>query len=137
MLFTSYQQALDYMGDKPSRPYPKGSPRSTRIVRLHAVVTMLYHYTHVVVYTPDFMSLDSGGWQTVTTKRRMNDAIGDMLYQKDYIWYVVEKGTERRVKYFDGIQIDYKGHILNAPNPLNIKAGQTIKLSLFDFTLNA
>jgi len=119
MLFSSYIAAWSYLGKKYDRPYPKGSPRSTRIKRSSqnygADVTIRYHYTDVVVYTPDHMVLNTGGWETVTTKRRMNDAISGYIYQKNWIWYVVDRQTGEHIRFFDGIRIDYAGHVLNTP----------------------
>lgn len=52
-----------------------------------------YHGTDVVAFNSRHVWLDSGGWQTVTTKLRMNQAsnqfdLGYRVYQKDFQWYV-------------------------------------------------
>jgi hypothetical protein len=51
------------------------------------------HRTNVVKFNHDKTVLDSGGWKTVTTKRRMNEAskeygLGYYVYQKDFDWFV-------------------------------------------------
>ena len=52
-----------------------------------------YHDTNVVIYDGHNVSLDSGGFKTATTKRRMNQAsaqwnIGYHVYQRDFEWFV-------------------------------------------------
>lgn len=55
-----------------------------------------YHDTVVVKWNPFEIILHSGGWQTVTTKRRMNQASNDFhlgfsVYQKAGDWFVTWK----------------------------------------------
>lgn len=52
-----------------------------------------YHATSVVKFNDDTIMLDSGGYRTVTTKRRMNQAavqfdLGFQVFQKGYEWFV-------------------------------------------------
>ena len=52
-----------------------------------------YHNTQVVRFNDDEIILDSGGWQTVTTKLRMNQAsnmfhLGFRVSQRQYEWFV-------------------------------------------------
>jgi len=56
-------------------------------------IVVRYHNTDVVKFNADKVILNSGGWQTVTTKVRMNQAanqfgLGYYVYQKNHIWYV-------------------------------------------------
>lgn len=51
-----------------------------------------YHSTDVVEFDSCFVSLNSGGWKTATTKARMNQAsnqfgLNYQVYQKDLQWY--------------------------------------------------
>jgi hypothetical protein len=52
-----------------------------------------YHATEVVRFSPDKVTLNSGGWKTATTKLRMNQAsnqfgLGYTVRQKDFSWFV-------------------------------------------------
>lgn len=52
-----------------------------------------YHDTNVVEFTQDTITLNSGGWQTVTTKRRMNEVsaqygLGFHVSQENFKWWV-------------------------------------------------
>jgi len=56
-----------------------------------------YHSTDVVVVTPKTIRLNNGGWKTLTTKTRMNQAsrqygLGFNVYQRNYNWFVDYKG---------------------------------------------
>ena len=58
------------------------------------VLRVTYHTTDVVtVYPNGRIDLDHGGWRTVTTKLRMNQAsnqfrLGFLVWQKDFEWFV-------------------------------------------------
>jgi hypothetical protein len=72
-------------------------------VRLHA--------TDVVVIHPDnTYTLNSGGWQTVTTKDRINKFSPARLCQSKGIWYV------DGFPFVDGMKVDANGHPINAVN---------------------
>ena len=78
---------------------------NTELDRLtHDSIGVLLHRTYVVVFYRDGkVKLNSGGWQTVTTKDRMNRFSPFQVYQDDHEWYVVtNKGT---VDFEDGMVI--------------------------------
>ena len=57
------------------------------------ITYVVYHKTAVVKYTNDKIVLNSGGWETKTTKDRMNQTAEEhmldyMVYQKNYEWFV-------------------------------------------------
>ncbi len=52
-----------------------------------------YHKTPVVTVTDKTIVLNTGGWRTVTTKRRMNQAanqfgLGFSVHQADFAWTI-------------------------------------------------
>ena len=75
---------------------------------------MKYHRTVVAKFKRCFgggktVQLNTGGWFTYTTKRRMNQFARDheldfCVYQKDFDWYVSVNGDERP---FDSTGIDF------------------------------
>lgn len=71
--FQSYDQAIRFMGSKYDRPYGRG--RATRVIRTADGVGIKYHNTIVVEYLAKGVKLDSGGYRTLTTKSRINDAL--------------------------------------------------------------
>lgn len=60
----------------------------------HQVV--VYHSTRIVRWNATEIILNSGGWQTATTKKKMNQAANQFhldftVYQEDFNWYVTFK----------------------------------------------
>ena len=58
-----------------------------------------YHQTSVVKFNYNEIILNSGGWETVTTKSRMNQTsnqfdLGFKVYQKDFEWFVRWDGKD-------------------------------------------
>ena len=67
-----------------------------------------YHYTDVVCWNNKKIVLNSNGYRTATTKRRMNQAseqfgLGYRVFQKDYEWYVEHRG--KVYDFYDGITL--------------------------------
>lgn len=119
MIFHSFAEAEKYMGEKACRPYPKGSPRSTKIHYLSAQrIVVKYHWTNVVIFRPDYIELQTGGWQTVTTKRRINDAVAGSVSQCHWQWTYYDPVRKMSFDFFDGMQVDYEGKLLNPPQEL-------------------
>ena len=70
---------------------------------------VIYHKTAIVSFDQDKITLRSGGWETVTTKRKMNQASEQFnlkfsVYQKDYVWYVVTP-QGHTIEFTDGITL--------------------------------
>ena len=71
-------------------------------------VAVKYHATNIVVFDPDVIRLDSGGWFSATTKARMNQAsnqfsLGYNVFQKKHAWYVSFNGET--TPFVDGITL--------------------------------
>jgi hypothetical protein len=70
-------------------------------------LSVIYAGTMIVEKAGDTITLNSGGWETVTTKRKMNQAarqfaLGYSVYQKDYRWFVMLPDG-RTVPFRDGM----------------------------------
>ena len=81
----------------------------TNIVTLQGLTSIVYHSTAVVQFDDDKIILNSGGWETVTTKTRMNQAsneygLGIDVYQVDFTWYVAYKGET--IPFTDGMTLN-------------------------------
>ena len=58
-------------------------------------VGIMLHSTYVVKIHPDnTYTLQTGGWQTVTTKDRINQYSPVRVYQRKYEWFVKLNGKE-------------------------------------------
>lgn len=102
--------------NKSSRPIEN----NTRIERRDDDIAVRLHGTDVVTFHKDnSVTLNSGGWLTVTTKDRMNTYLGSRahVYSKRGLWYVAGMGDwTGGVRYFDGIRIAFDGTVLNPPD---------------------
>ena len=72
-----------------------------------------YHSTDVVVFDADVIRLDTGGWFTVTTKTRMNQAssqfgLGYGVYQRKGLWYVEHNGITHSFGHSERIELNRK-----------------------------
>lgn len=93
----TWHEAMEFIGERDSRKIDN----NTYLVRGYAdTLAVRLHNTEVVTYFPDGrIMLNTGGYETTTTKRRMNSYSSAYVYQKDCEWYVVHKGI---TKLFNG-----------------------------------
>ena len=77
------------------------------------------HGNHIATYNyaNKELSLFDGGWQSVTTKSRLNAlcnefATGFGVFQKNWEWYVSDF-QKTVVDFTDGITVDYNGCFVN------------------------
>lgn len=86
-------------------------------IRYHksdGTVVIRLHFTDIVTFHPDdSITLNSGGWQTLTTKDRMNKFSPFLLYQEKNIWYVVNNynGKGQTYVFADGIRFYLDGTV--------------------------
>ena len=71
---------------------------------------VIYTKTKIVEWSEKMIVLNSDGWETVTTKRKMNQAshqfgLGFSVFQKNFEWFVVTP-QGHTVGYFDGMEIE-------------------------------
>ena len=70
---------------------------------------VVYHKTAVVKYNDDKIILNSDGWESATSKTRMNQAskqysLGFDVYQINFSWYVDYKGET--IPFKDGMTLN-------------------------------
>ncbi len=75
----------------------KVSGVATSVSTINGVTSVVYHNTTVVQFDSKTITLNTGGWQTVTTKARMNQAssqfnLGYGVSQVKGKWFVDFKG---------------------------------------------
>jgi len=108
----SYDKANEILGKRNSRRLANNTYLERTLspdmicVRLHA--------TQIIKYlnnSDQDIILDSGGWQTVTTKQRLNQFSPAQIYSKKGIWYIYHE--DNRYPFHDGITIDCHGKPVN------------------------
>lgn len=63
-------------------------------------MTVRFHNTDIVRISEHTVIFDSGGWRTVTTKQRMNQAMRESnipiyVYQKDFNWFIAFTNSKK------------------------------------------
>ncbi len=66
---------------------------NTTVYTREDMMRVRFHYTDVVSWNDSTIILNTGGWQTATTKSRMNQAsrqfdLGYSVYAKNFGWFV-------------------------------------------------
>ena len=98
-------QAMRYF-----RPF---SSSNTTVVQNDRDMDVFLHGNHIATLCKISMDLrifDGGGYQTVTTKSRLNALLdefggGDRVIQKDFTWYLVSNLDNSRRAFFSGMTV--------------------------------
>ena len=97
-------QAMRYF-----RPF---SSSNTTVVQNDRDMDVSLHGNHIATLCKISMDLRlfDGGWQSVTTKSRLNALLdefggGDRVIQKDFVWYLVSNLDNSRRAFFSGITV--------------------------------
>jgi hypothetical protein len=73
-----------------------------------------YHNTDIIIVEPtNIIYLNNGGWDTPTTKDRLNQflrCLGVHIYQKNYEWFI--SGENGTFPYQNGIEIHPGGYMV-------------------------
>lgn len=81
-----------------------------------------YHHTDIITWHPNGdITLNSNGWETPSTKKRMNKYSPFYVIQNDFIWYVYKPIQKLcwnpkapdfcGIKFYDGITFNSKGEV--------------------------
>ena len=81
---------------------------ATKVINNNFYTRVIYHDTEVIKFNDETIVLDSGGWETFTTKVRMNQAsneynLGFQVYQRKFQWFVDFKG--QTIPFDDGMML--------------------------------
>lgn len=104
----SYNKAKELYESARNKDAGKPYGNNTRIVKTEQGYGVKYHATVVVNVLTDRWVLNTGGWQTVTTKQRINENAPVYINQEKHIWYI-----DGITPYQDGIEVDRDGRILS------------------------
>jgi hypothetical protein len=90
----NYAEATKMVLGKTNRGQRKVGNNTYAYIQADGSVAIELHGTNVVVIYPDnSVMLNSGGWRTHTTKKRINQYSPVKIYQEKYQWYLND-GTE-------------------------------------------
>lgn len=106
--YDSFNEKLDELPHLKRRKlanntYLRRAEDGTIVIRLHQ--------TDIIRVLPEnLFVLNSGGWQTITTKERMNRFTPARIWQIKHVWYL----SPEKTPFFDGIIVDATGTPVNA-----------------------
>lgn len=90
----NHTEATKMVRGKTNKDTRKVGNNTYAYIQVDGSVAIELHGTNVVViYPDDSVMLNSGGWRTVTTKKRINQYSPVKVYQKKHEWYL-QDGTE-------------------------------------------
>ena len=88
---------------------------NTTVITENNVSTIMLHGNHIATYYHDTkeLTLFDGGWQSNTTKSRLNAlcaefATGFGVFQKNWEWFVSDFSNDKK-EFADGITVNYNG----------------------------
>jgi len=98
-----------------SRNRKKVANNTYLVRRENGDIVLILHESPILTATNGSLVLDSCGWQTLTTKERINRYLptGWTLYSENRIWYL-EDPQKARYAFADGITIEPDGSVKNA-----------------------
>ena len=81
------------------------SSGNTQVVTNMGVSTVYLHGNKIALVDDTSMTIFDGGWQSVTTKSRLNALINefcncltDGVFQKDYLWFIRDNNEVKEFK---------------------------------------
>ena len=78
---------------------------NTWLVKTQQGYGIKYHHTVVVEFlSSTLIRLNTNGWQTSTTKQRINEYIPAHIYQQNHEWFL-SSHNERTLEFFDGMNL--------------------------------
>ena len=111
----TYTEAKALIQTARSRNNGKPLACHTRLMDRGTYFAIRYHSTNIIeICSNGAYYLNSGGWQTATTKNRINRYMpfGWYLWQKDFQWYISSPGGLKGSKTYifcDGFRIGPRG----------------------------
>ena len=88
---------------------------NTTVITEDNISTVMLHGNHIATYYHDTkeLALFDGGWQSNTTKSRLNAlcaefAMGFGVFQKNWEWFVSDFSNDKK-EFADGITVNYNG----------------------------
>jgi len=83
----------------------------TTVVCTNGRISVIYVSTEIVLVAGDLITLSSGGYETVTTKRKMNQAshqfgLGYGVAQRKGKWFVTFRDGRPDIEFIDGMSFE-------------------------------
>ena len=107
-MITAIQNCEDWSNGNTS--VTQFEPYQTTQVRLHGHLIAIIRNIETDKYHRNDIELSSCGWETATTKSRLNALLAYTpfkIVQKDFEWFVHSNITNQMMPFYDGIKLPY------------------------------
>ena len=106
-ILREYCNACDTMATFRNEYKGKLIMNKTRMYRIEFdKIALRHHDTDIIIFQPNTIILNNGGWPSRTTKSRMNEFLVNwMVFQKNFDWYIEHIPTGLVIDYTHGIQL--------------------------------
>lgn len=110
------REVIERFGTSPKENVRRVANNTWRQISEHGVERIIFHKTAVLTVFPDGAQvLNTGGWDTVTTKDRINRFARDIgLWSERGTWYVRVHRTGAKYPFLDGMVINPDGSVLDS-----------------------
>ena len=121
-----YQDLKTTLSTARNRKAGKPIANNTRIFDRGDYLAIRLHNTDILCYFPNGdIRLDSGGWQTVTTKARMNEYAPCHIYSERGIWFISYENNT--YGYADGMTLHPDGSVSGAQSKAAMNAQKQLR----------
>lgn len=103
----TYESAIELLGKRDM----KKLAGNTTLRKERGNMVIRFWSTDIITIAPDNVyTLRAGGYETVTTKARLNDLTPAYVGQEKYVWYIYQGGN--RTLFVDGIRVNSDGMVI-------------------------
>jgi hypothetical protein len=105
---------------------------NTYLERRDSNIVIRLHNTDIMIFNPNGdVTLESGGWRTVTTKARLNEYLAARVWSDRGVWYL--KVGDAQYVFDDGITIHPDGTVTGAGEEDSITFLKKLKRRVFKY----
>lgn len=105
----TYGEALEALCDRLSVKVDHNT--HLRVIDGSTLAVRLYSTDVVLIHKNGTYTLNAGGYETVTTKDRINKYSPARVYAEKRVWWV-GRDAKRRVEFRDGIKVNARGEVV-------------------------
>jgi len=83
--------------------------------------TMSLYGHRLLAILPHGYVINDGGWQSSTTKMRLNKYLDGRyrVYQRDWVWYIRNSDTDEEMEFYNGSFLDWTGRMHSTDSKSN------------------
>lgn len=142
----SYTRLDKYLGNREEKLVKSSNLQTRALRRNDSTIAIRLVETDIVTFLENGdVVLNSGGWKTQTTKRRINDhlPVGWGLYQEKREWYLYNRANgyfwdnkDNRIPFADGITIHADGSVSGIASSRDLQSAKDMRKKIKVYSEN-